>query len=415
MPKAEFIPDQDLQNSVPGAGKIYRVSEITREIKLLLDGHFPVVWVEGEISNFKRHSSGHIYFTLKDEAAQLNAVFFSRANQSLNFDLKDGLKVVCVGRVSVYEVRGSYQLYVERVHPKGLGELQLAFLQMKEKLEKEGLFEESRKKPIPSYPRTVGIVTSATGAALQDMLKVFQRRPYGLHILINPVKVQGEGSAAEVARAIDAFNRMQGIDVLIVGRGGGSLEDLWAFNEEVLARAVSRSQIPVISAVGHEIDWTICDFVADFRAHTPTAAAEQIVLHWDQLEERLREYRERMQTAIQNQLHSTSDRFRDLASSYAFRQPLSHVQQMAQRTDELLRQLQNYSKNLLETKCHQFENLAGQLHALSPLAILERGFSITFDSAGHVLRSARGARPGEIIKTRLSQGEIKSKVIQGEE
>ena len=229
----------------------------------------------------------------------MNAVFFARENQFLKFELKDGLQVICIGRVSVYDQRGQYQLYVQRIEPKGLGALQLALMQLKEKLEKEGLFSPERKKPIPDYPKRIGIVTSPTGAAIQDMLKIFRKRSFGLSIYLFPCSVQGDAAAGEIAAAIKAFNRVEPlVDVLIIGRGGGSLEDLWAFNEEIVALAIAESKIPIISAVGHEVDWSISDFVADYRAHTPTAAAELIVMHWDQLSERLREYRERMQNGI---------------------------------------------------------------------------------------------------------------------
>ena len=392
--------------------KIYKVSEITRQIHLLLEAEFPNVWIEGEISNFKRHSSGHIYFTLKDETAQINAVFFARENQSLRFEPKDGLQVICAGRISVYDQRGQYQVYVQRMEPKGLGALQLAFLQLKEKLEKEGLFDPSRKKPIPDYPRRIGIVTSPTGAAIQDMLKIFRKRSFGFHILIFPVRVQGDGAGAEVARAIDVLNRGPELDLVIVGRGGGSIEDLWAFNEEVVARAIARSKIPIISAVGHEIDWTIADFVADFRAHTPTAAAEKVVMHWDELHERLRGYRERMQVSIQGLLASKRDQWNHIKDSYAFRQPLSYLRQTAQRVDELLRQVQNYLRGAVLQKKQAFQSLVGKLEALSPLRVLERGYSLTFDASGKLLRESKQVKVSETIRTRLSSGIIESNVTK---
>src|SRR3989338_3628366 len=228
-----------MSDSIPSQ-KIYKVGEITRLIRTLLENEFRNVWIEGEVSNFKHHSSGHIYFTLKDEHAQISAVFFARENQFLKFDLKDGLLVITIGRISVYDQRGQYQIYVERVEPRGLGALQLAFLQLKEKLEKEGLFSPDRKRPIPHYSKRIGIVTSPTGAAIQDMLKIFKRRTYGLHILLQPVKVQGEGAADEIAEAIDLLSQLDpALDLVIIGRGGGSLEDLWAFNEEAVARAIS--------------------------------------------------------------------------------------------------------------------------------------------------------------------------------
>jgi len=395
--------------------KIYKVSELTRDIRVLLEGKFPAVWVEGEISNFKRHSSGHIYFTLKDEAAQINAVFFARQNQFLKFEPKDGLHVIAIGRISVYDVRGNYQLYVERMEPKGLGALQLAFLQLKEKLEKEGLFDPAKKKEIPKYPKKIGIVTSPTGAAIQDMLKVFNRTKVGLHILLKPVRVQGDGSAAEIAQAIKEFNSPscpERIDVLIVGRGGGSLEDLWSFNEELVARAVFASQIPVISAVGHEIDWTICDLVSDYRAHTPTAAAEHLVFHWNELEERLDTYKRDMQHAIQSILQERKDRLNQLSSSYAFKQPLAYVNQIAQRFDELVRRMQTDIASSVNQKKNLFHMLIAKLNALSPLAVLDRGYSLTFDPKGHLLRSKKNISVGNLVKTKLRDGTIESRVTQ---
>ena len=395
-----------------GTQKIFKVSEITRQIRALLESKYSVVWIEGEVSNFKRHSSGHIYFTLKDELAQINAVFFAGDNRHLKFELKDGLQVICIGRVSVYDKRGQYQIYVQRMEPKGLGALQLAFLQLKERLEKEGLFAPERKKPIPLYPRRIGLITSPTGAAIQDMLKIFRKRTFGLHVFLLPVRVQGDGAAQEISDAIDWFGRFEPLDLLIVGRGGGSLEDLWALNEEVVARAIARSRIPVISAVGHEVDWTIADFVADFRAHTPTAAAEQVVSHWDELEMRLRQLRERMRNQMKVIFDMKREALARLKDSYAFRQPKAYLQQLAQRVDELARQLQNYLRGFVETKRQQFQNLMGKLNALSPLASLERGYSLTFDAEGRLLKDAKQTEIGEVIRTRLRKGTIESKVLE---
>ncbi len=257
--------------------RVFSISEITKNIRSVLEENFSGVWVEGEISNFKFHTSGHMYFSLKDEFSQIQCVMFRSENAKLDFDPKEGLSVVCFGRVSVYPVRGQYQLYAERMEPKGLGALQLKFQQLKEKLKKEGLFDEARKREIPYLPNRIGIVTSIDGAALKDILNVLDRRFSTVSILINPVAVQGAGAAASIAEAIEDFNRLKNVDVLIVGRGGGSLEDLWAFNEEIVARAIFNSRIPVISAVGHEVDFTIADFVADLRAATPSAAAEIVM------------------------------------------------------------------------------------------------------------------------------------------
>lgn len=399
----------------PSAGKkILSVSELTREIKSLLENRFLHVWVEGEISGFKHHQSGHIYFSLKDEKALLKAVFFSRYHQDIRFDLEDGLKVICYGKISVYEVRGEYQIYVERIEPKGLGALQLAFEQLKAKLSQEGLFDSGRKRPIPEYPGKVGIVTSPTGAAIRDILNIVDRRFAGLHILINPVRVQGAGSAEEIARAIDEFNEREDIDVLIVGRGGGSLEDLWAFNEEIVARAIHRSKIPVISAVGHEIDWTIADMVADLRAPTPSAAAELVTRSREELERQLRDLAWRAENGVKKIWQRQDDLIQGLMNSPAFRQPLSLVEQWVQRVDEQIRQLSNYAKNLVALQQSHLKTLAGKLDALSPLGILSRGYSLTFDAKGRLLKSAETLKEGDVVRTRLARGTFESKILKTE-
>lgn len=390
--------------------KIFTISEINRIIKQLVEGQFPGMWVEAEISNFKHHTSGHMYLTLKDEKSQINAVFFSRANQGLKFELKDGLKILAFGKISVYEPRGQYQLYIERVEPRGMGALQLAFLQLKERLEKEGLFDPAHKKQIPMFPSCVGVVTSPTGAAIRDILNVVNRRFHGTAVLLCPVRVQGEGAAQEIAEAIRLMNQQKGLDVLIVGRGGGSLEDLWAFNEEIVARAVYDSTLPIISAVGHEIDWTICDMVADLRAPTPSAAAELVVQNRERIEKDLLEDQSRMKNSLRHLLRVKRDALRAIQESYAFRQPHTLVEQFSQRVDELLRQVQNYSKALVQNNRQNFQALAGRLHAVSPLAILERGYSLCFDSEGKLLKSARQAKVGSSLKTHLAQGIIYSEV-----
>ncbi len=403
---------QDYKIEPAQAPKIYKVSEVTRKIRSLLESEFPAIWIEGEISNFKRHSSGHIYFTLKDESAQISAVFFARENQFLKFEPKDGLQVICIGRISVYDVRGQYQVYVQRMEPKGLGALQLAFIQLKERLEKEGLFRPEHKKQVPFYPKRIGIVTSPTGAAIQDMLKIFKAREFGLHIFLYPVRVQGDGSALEVAEAIEKLNKSVSLDLMIIGRGGGSLEDLWAFNEEIVARAIYGSKIPVISAVGHEVDWTIADLVADLRAHTPTAAAEQAVMHWDELAGKIQETRERMINGIQTIFQSKREAFLAVKESYAFRKPKVYLDQLSQRVDELLRQMQNYVRGFFEHKRHLFQNCVGKLEVLSPLAILGRGYSITFDSNGNLIKQQNQVTAGDLIESKLHSGTIESKVIK---
>lgn len=396
--------------SLKDGRQIYTVSQLNRQSRLLMESRFSAVWVEGEISNFKHHSSGHIYLTLKDESAQIQAAFFSQYQRGLRFELKDGLKVLVFCRVSIYEARGQYQLYIERVEPQGVGALQLAFQQLKERLSKEGLFAEERKRSIPKFPKTVGVVTSPTGAAIHDILNVVNRRFCGTHILLCPVKVQGEGAAEEIAAAIRTMNEQAEADVLIVGRGGGSLEDLWAFNEEPVARAVFGSRIPVISAVGHESDWTICDLVADLRAPTPSAAAELVVSSRLELEERLLGRKERLDLAMNGMFERCQERLSDLASSAAFRQPQYLLDQFTGRVDELGRQMEARLKDLAGSKGQVFQGVMGRLNALNPLAILERGYSVSFNEKGDIIKNTRQVSEGDVLRTRLHQGSLISKV-----
>lgn len=392
--------------------KIYTVTELNRRARVALESEFSGLWVEGEISNFKFHSSGHMYLSLKDETSQISAVFFSRNNQFLKFEPHNGLKVIACGRLSLYEPRGQYQFYIERLEPKGLGALQLAFLQLKDKLEKDGLFLPEHKKPIPKYPQVVGVVTSPTGAAIRDILNVIGRRFHGTQVLLYPVRVQGDGAAEEIVQAIRAMNQMGEADVLIVGRGGGSMEDLWAFNEEAVARAVFDSKIPVISAVGHEIDWTICDLVADLRAPTPSAAAELVVQNREEIETRLLEGQQRMRNALLAYVESFRQRLKALQGSYAFKQPRLLIDEFSQRLDEQMRQLANYLKTCIKHKRQEFQVCVGRLNALSPLAILERGYSLTLTEQGEIIKETKRLREGMPIVTRLRRGRIHSKITK---
>jgi exodeoxyribonuclease VII large subunit len=397
-------------DSLKDGRKIYAVSQLNRQSRLLLESKLSAVWVEGEISNFKHHSSGHIYLTLKDESAQIQAAFFSQYQRGLRFELKDGLKVLAFCRVSIYEARGQYQLYIERVEPQGVGALQLAFQQLKEKLAREGLFAEERKRPVPKFPKTVGVITSPTGAAIHDILNVVNRRFCGTHILLYPVKVQGEGAVGEIAAAIEIMNDHSEADVLIVGRGGGSLEDLWAFNEESVARAVFKSRIPVISAVGHESDWTICDLVADLRAPTPSAAAELVVSSRLELEDHLRGHKERLDLAMSGIWGRYREQVSSLASSAAFRQPRYLLDQFTGRVDDLGRRMESRVTNFMGSKSQVFQGMMGRLNALNPLAILERGYSVSFNEKGDILKNVRQVSEGDIIQTRLHKGSLISKV-----
>ena len=367
---------------------IYKVSELTAGIKLVLESAFPTVWVEGEISNFVAHSSGHFYFTLKDERGELKCTFFKGYNEKVKFEIKNGIQALCFGRVGVYEKRGQYQLNVSRVEPKGVGALQLAFEQLKEKLFKEGLFDDSKKVAIPMLPDRIGIVTSPTGAAIRDMLYVLDRRFSNVEVIINPVKVQGEGAKEEIARAIDEFNKLGNVDVIIVGRGGGSLEDLWAFNEEVVARAIHRSKLPVISAVGHEIDWTISDFVADLRAPTPSVAAERVIAKKSELVDKL---------------DNIEKRLKDY--------PLDIIKQYEQRLDDVEQGLSLRFKHYIELKEENFKSISEKIGILSPLGILGRGYSINFKlPEKKVLKDTRVLKKGDMVETRLSKGSFKSRV-----
>jgi exodeoxyribonuclease VII large subunit len=419
--------------------KIYRVSELTRLIRIALENEFGSLWIEGEISNLRRPASGHLYFTLKDESAQLAAVFFKGSQRGLILELKDGLKVRIYGEISVYETSGQYQLIARKVEEAGKGGLQEAFEALKARLAAEGLFDESRKKPIPVLPQRIGIVTSPTGAAIHDILNVLSRRFPNLHIVIAPVKVQGEGAAREIADAIDRFNERGGMDVMIVGRGGGNLEDLWCFNEEIVARAIARSRVPIISAVGHEIDFTISDFVADLRAPTPSAAAELMIGRKVAFEETLRQFSARLARSLRQHALEMKNRLLVASRSYVFREPQNLVRQFVQRIDgsrsAMTRSLQTaageQSKRLDRSSLRlshdmglrtaglrqDIRRLSSQLKALSPLAVLDRGFSITRLKDGTIVRDAADVRVGGMLQTQVARGTLESKVscvIQGD-
>lgn len=391
--------------------KIYSVSEITREVKALLELNLPPLWIEGEISNFVHHSSGHRYFTLKDESAQIKCVLWRDIGDFLQFEIEDGMKVVIYGNISVYEKQGQYQLYVEDIVPAGLGKLELAFRQLKEKLFKEGFFEEEHKKPIPEFPQAIGIVTSPTGAAIHDMIHILHRRMPSVEIILNPVKVQGDGAAREIAQAITDFNQFQNVDVIIIGRGGGSLEDLWAFNEEIVARAIYASEIPIISAVGHEIDFTIADLVADLRAPTPSAAAELVVRDRREL---LTQIKNLTQSLIEYQLSQIEEaklRVKTAVESYGMKKPWDILTQKGQRIDELVKNMGwLVNQNLKNTK----QNLAtvmGKLNALSPLSILERGYSVCYKLPDlKLVKDVNRLKLKDSVEVRLLKGKFKGKV-----
>jgi exodeoxyribonuclease VII large subunit len=369
--------------------KYYTVTELTKEIKFLLENSIPEIWLQGEISNFTHHSSGHMYFSLKDENAQISCVMWHSRNHSLFFTPQDGMKVNVLGRVTVYEKRGNYQFDILQIQPAGVGELQLAFEQLKTRLREEGLFSQEFKKAMPPYPERIGIVTSPTGAAIRDMMTILHRRFPSVEIIVNPVRVQGEGAAAEIAQAVDEFNQYGEVDVLIVGRGGGSLEDLWAFNEEIVARAIFRSKIPVISAVGHEVDFSICDFVADLRAPTPSAAAELVVRSRQELLEVLQKDLKKMTDSMLEGIEYQREKLQTIMSSYAFRQPLDLVMQHFQRLDEMQRSLNNSVSHKIELCQEMLHGLSKRLSLLEHRNVLRRGYSLCFRRAdGKLVKKA---------------------------
>lgn len=390
----------------------FTVSEITRQIRTSLEYNFSNISILGEISNVRRPSSGHIYLTLKDKNSQLQAVVFRNVANKIKFELKDGMEVITFGSVTVYEPRGQYQLIINKVEPKGVGALQLAFQQLKEKLEKEGLFDQTHKKPIPFIPQKIGIVTSPTGAAIKDILNIIDRRFANVEILIYPVKVQGEGAAREIAEAITELNTLTDIDVIIAGRGGGSLEDLWAFNEEIVARSIYNSRIPIISAVGHEIDITIADLVADKRALTPSEAGELVVPRKDLLLDMLEKLETRLLQSLTGKLRLSKDKLIRIANSYAMRQPFDRLRRWQQRLDEFAQRLKLNITHALNTEREKLSGIAGKLESLSPLNVLKRGYTITTRLENNKsLREVKGLNKEDKIKTSFSKGSVISTIL----
>jgi exodeoxyribonuclease VII large subunit len=396
----------------PAADNVLSVSQLSAEIKRLLEASFPAVWVSGEISNLSRPHSGHCYLTLKDDAAQLRAVLWRTAAAGVRFDLDDGLEVICQGYLDLYAPRGSYQLVIQKILPKGLGGLELALRKLRDRLAAEGLFAAERKRSLPRFPREIAIVTSPTGAALRDFLEVLRRRWCGSNVLILPARVQGAGAAAEVAAAIALANRLaRPLDVLVVARGGGSLEDLWCFNEEAVVRAIHASRIPVVSAIGHEIDVTLADLVADVRALTPSEAAERVVPSGDELRAYLSRQQQRLLACMRARAASARMRFETIAASRVFRRPLARVHDLAHGVDEL----ELRARRALENRMHSARALlaakAAHLESLSPLSVLARGYSLTRRlPADELVRDAAGLAPGDLIATRFATGEVVSRV-----
>ncbi|CAM3121386.1 exodeoxyribonuclease VII large subunit [Paenibacillus lupini] len=434
--------------------RIYSIKEINRYIKMKLesDNLLGDVWLRGEISNFTHHSSGHMYFTLKDKDSRLKCIMFASHNQRLPFIPREGTKVMARGNVSVYERDGNYQFYVTAMQPDGIGSLYLAYEQLKTKLETEGLFAESRKRPIPRFPKGIGVITSPTGAAVRDIIITLQRRHPSVPIYVFPVLVQGTQAAPSIVKAIESMNRFGEVDVLIVGRGGGSLEELWAFNEELVARSIASSQIPVISAVGHETDFTIADFVADLRAATPTAAAELAVPHVAELQQQLVRQRQRLEQSLRMMVQGRKERLERVRRSPFFIHPRRYLLDQAQRLDRLQERLQQRTVRLAERgkarldRLHsqlsghhpgeqaafaakrlqgdvkrleqamqsslkerrlQLHSAIRQLDALSPLKVMARGYSLVYDEQEkRLIKSIADVQPGDLVKVKVADGQL---------
>jgi exodeoxyribonuclease VII large subunit len=437
--------------------RIWRVSELASELRSEVERVFSDLWIEGEISDLRLAASGHIYFTLKDENAQLSVVLFRRQATLLRFRPEDGMHVLLRGKLSVYEQRGQMQIVAEHLEPMGAGSLQLAFEQVKRQLQREGLFDHERKRPLPSFPRCVGIVTSPSGAVIRDFVNIVSRRHGALQLLVYPALVQGEYAAGEVAAGIAWFNQAREVDVIVLARGGGSLEDLAPFNSESLARAIAASHLPVVSAIGHETDFTIADFVADLRAPTPSAAAELITAAQHQVEERLEQLSQRLYRATRYALMQARERFAGISAPAAFARMRENLSLRQQRIDELgfrmesawhaqwqgaAQRLQHLASSVLRydvshrlllarerldtftTRLHRaqitsasagrsrLESLEKQLLSLSPLGVLNRGYALVYDESGALLRNATDAKPRQLLSTRLAQGSIQSRIIK---
>lgn len=397
--------------------RVASVSQINTYLKNVMDSDeiLRSIWIRGEISNFKLHYSGHMYLSLKDEFSNIRAVMFKGAGASLRFTPENGMSVLAYGRISVYERDGQYQLYIEQMKPEGAGDLHTAFEQLKEKLQKEGLFDEQRKKPLPKYPDCIGVITSATGAAVRDILNILSRRYPAASVKLLPVPVQGAGAAAQIAAAIEYFNKKPLADVLIVGRGGGSIEDLWAFNEETTVRAVAASRIPVISAVGHETDFTICDFAADLRAPTPSAAAELAVPDMAETLKGLESRGAYLAKGLEGKLKYNIQRLEGLESLLSVKRFTARLDDEQQAIDYKQTALEKAVAGRIETFENKMRLKASALDALSPLKVLSRGFSVTLDESGRPLKNSRGTKKGGKIKVILEKGRVYATVDEIEE
>ena len=397
------------QNPVPAASSsAMTVSEITSKIKRNLEVDFQEIWVQGEISNLKEASSGHAYFSLKDEGATITAAAFGWARKKkAGFALKDGMHVLCRGNISVYAPRGNYQLSVDTIEAMGAGALQLAFEQLKEKLAKDGLFDQLRKRAIPRYPSKIVVITSPQAAALHDILTVLKRRAPFVEVILVPSLVQGEDASNKLIQAIKVANHYQLGEVILLSRGGGSIEDLWAFNNEELARVIAQSAIPVISAVGHEVDFTIADLVADLRAPTPSAGAEIITQYWVELRERSQQLQMRLAQSLRREILIKRRTLEALAAK--LKNPRDQLREKTQKCDELSMRLDRLIRHYLETKKMSLERVASHLHALSPLAVLSRGYALVQDDKQKLIRSSKQVKSKQTLHLRFADGEVKVK------
>jgi exodeoxyribonuclease VII large subunit len=441
----------------PPQRHIWKVSELVTELRSEVERQFSDLWVEGEITDLRPAASGHIYFTLKDDSGQLSAVLFRRQASLLRFRPENGLQVLLRGRISIYEQRGQIQLVTEHLEPMGAGSLQLAFEQVKRRLQEEGLFDAERKRPLPAFPRSVGIVTSPSGAVIRDFITVTSRRQAALHIILYPALVQGESAAAEVAKGIEYFNQTREVDIIVIARGGGSLEDLAPFNSESLARVIAASDLPVVSAIGHETDFTIADFAADLRAPTPSAAAELITAAQHKVEEHLEQLSQRLQRAARYLIMQARERLSSLAIDASLARITDNLNRRQQRIDELCfrmeaswralaqqhsQRLQTLASAILRNDAAQrialmrerlqnnqsrltraqlqlqqsrraaLQSLERQLAALSPLAVLNRGYALVYDENGILLKDAAALAPGQLLSTRLAAGSVESRITR---
>ncbi|GHT33646.1 exodeoxyribonuclease VII large subunit [Endomicrobiia bacterium] len=390
---------------------VYTVTQISNEIKLILEDSYPAVWIQGEISNFKLYNSGHMYFNVKDSNAQIKAVMFKNVNIDLKFAPQDGIKVLVYGRISSYPKNGDYQIIVNHMEQYGKGELYEAYEQLKEKLEAEGLFNENVKKTIPDIVNKIGVVTSRDGAALHDILKIIDSLNVNVEVLVYSVRVQGKEAQKEIPKAIAYLNLYhKDLDVLLVGRGGGSVEDLWAFNTEPVARAIFGSKIPIVSCIGHEVDFTIADFVADMRAPTPSAAAEMVLRKRSGIEKHIEFLKESLYNAVSFILDDRAEKLDRLMSSRALLKPYLIYEEKIVYVDGLYSRLSNNIQNLYEVKFEKLKDVAHKLDIVSPLSVLKRGFSVCFDSNNKIIREAKNINTGDIVNIKLFSGNFTAKV-----